>query len=106
MLAKSEEKGMNNVWIGVHDQITSGKYLYNSDNSEVIWTKWGPGEPNNRGRDENCVEISWGWGNGKWYDEDCNALRPFVCEKNEPASTEGKLQKLSCLNFQFSHNSQ
>ena len=39
------------------------------------------GEPNNH-QDEDCVEIYSKDGDkfGKWNDEDCGALRNYICE--------------------------
>ena len=65
VLTLAEEKGLNSIWIGVSEEEKfSGNYLYNSNHSPITWTKWGPGEPQDWGRNDNCVQIEIG--NGKW----------------------------------------
>ena len=39
---------------------------------------WGPGEPNNNGGDENCLEINHGGRN--WNDRACSSVQKYICE--------------------------
>nr|XP_044993703.1 pulmonary surfactant-associated protein D [Jaculus jaculus] len=55
---------------------SEGKFTYPSGES-LGYSNWVPGEPNNNGGAENCVEI---FTNGKWNDRDCGELRLVVCE--------------------------
>jgi len=73
-------------WIGLSDlksentfQWTDGALLANS----AAYANWDPGEPNNKGNSEDCVHV---YSNGKWNDEDCDADKCFVCEKNLQSS--------------------
>merc|ERR550532_1099162 len=57
------------VWIGMQD--FRGRHYYQwSDHSEVVYTNWEPGEPNNwNGNYEECTKLRID--SGKWNDEDC-----------------------------------
>ncbi|XP_037543811.1 galactose-specific lectin nattectin [Nematolebias whitei] len=52
-----------------------------SDGSQITYTHWGPGEPNNMGGHENCMDMNW---NGEDYvnDEVCDQLNAFICYKD------------------------
>lgn len=43
----------------------------------MLFSPWSPGEPNNAGDKEKCVEMNF---RGKLNDADCAKLNPFVCE--------------------------
>lgn len=64
----------NNIWIGLKKCGT--KWCY-PDGKSSVYLSWNVGEPNNVGRNENCVEM---WGNGHWNDAPCRNRRPSICE--------------------------
>ena len=66
-------------WIGIHDQIIEGNFMYVSSNTTILYENWNTGEPTNnwRGTDEDCVIM--GLVPGKWYDAPCRKY-PVVCE--------------------------
>ena len=76
----SKEKSLGNIWLGLNDLSNEGNFVYNSDNSEVIWTYWSDSNPDDYKGKEDCVETEWKFGEGKWNDVNCNSLRAFVCE--------------------------
>ena len=76
----SKEKALGNIWIGINDLSNEGNFVYNSDNSDVIWTYWSDSNPDDYKGKEDCVETEWKFGEGKWNDVSCNSLRAFVCE--------------------------
>jgi C-type mannose receptor len=51
------------------------------DGSNLSFTNWNNGEPNNYGGVEKCVELFVE--SGKWNDMDCKYLRPSICKKGE-----------------------
>ncbi|XP_007252805.3 macrophage mannose receptor 1 [Astyanax mexicanus] len=68
----------SDVWIGLNDLEFSGYFLW-SNNHEVTFTYWAPGEPNNHlGFNEDCVEMYQG--NGRWNDVTCTELNTFICK--------------------------
>ncbi|KAL2078274.1 hypothetical protein ACEWY4_025959 [Coilia grayii] len=65
------------TWIGGWDAAQEGLWLW-SDGSKFDYTRWIPGEPNNRGGAENCIEMNtlemmW------WNDLPCNLARAALC---------------------------
>ncbi|XP_038076947.1 macrophage mannose receptor 1-like [Patiria miniata] len=64
-------------YIGLNDNKVSMTYEW-SDDSEVTYTHWGAGEPNNyQGNPEDCGEMRT---SGFWNDADCTALHRYVCK--------------------------
>ncbi|XP_039532861.1 macrophage mannose receptor 1-like isoform X2 [Pimephales promelas] len=71
LLVNSVDAGYRgSVWIGLHNG-TEYRWVW-SMGSLSQYSNWYPGEPNGDGE---CV-ISL---NGRWYDESCSAVLPFVC---------------------------
>ena len=70
-------------WIGLSDLDVEGKFA-TDDGSEVNFTKWSWGEPNDWDNNEDCVAIR--------QKEDWNDIRcvgyyyPFICERDAPTS--------------------
>ncbi|KAK7491800.1 hypothetical protein BaRGS_00016935 [Batillaria attramentaria] len=47
-------------WLGITDVAQEGKWVYVSDGSEVVFTDWDAGEPNNGGNfGEDCANLQW-----------------------------------------------
>ena len=68
-------------WIGIHDQINEGNFVYLSSNATIVYENWSPGDIHNyNGKEEDCVTM--GPDPGKWYDAPCYSKLPFVCEKS------------------------
>ncbi|XP_004680759.1 PREDICTED: pulmonary surfactant-associated protein D [Condylura cristata] len=64
------------AFLGMTDIQTEGKFIYPTG-EPLAYTNWAPGEPNNNGKAENCVELLT---NGKWNDKSCQEQRLVVCE--------------------------
>ena len=70
------------MWLGANDLKNHGTFIWQSDNKSLnsSFTNWNEGEPNNRGDEERCVEMSYI--SGKWNDVPCNwGIFSTVCEK-------------------------
>ncbi|XP_052803924.1 perlucin-like protein [Mya arenaria] len=69
------------VWLGATDEITEGVFVWNVNNQKVIYTDWGPGEPNSVPLNirEDCL-VYWAHYSWKWADLDCHQKCYFVCE--------------------------
>jgi Lectin C-type domain len=61
-------------WIGLSDQLTEGKYDW-IDSTPVNFSKWRPGEPNNFGGNEDCVEFIQSGTGITWNDLPCTNIR-------------------------------
>jgi len=83
---------VSSTWIGLRDHEQEGTFEWD-DNSEVVFTNWAWGEPNNW-FNEDCTEMYVG---GKWNDQSCNKKRPFICKRPATGEEDGR-----CINlFQF-----
>ncbi|XP_029976939.1 lactose-binding lectin l-2-like [Salarias fasciatus] len=65
------------TWIGLTDLHEDSRWMW-SDGSRVNFVFWSPGEPNNYGGPESCVETNLG-ASKKWNDVKCSRMQPFVC---------------------------
>ncbi|XP_040035837.2 C-type isolectin Sp-CL4-like [Gasterosteus aculeatus] len=69
---------MKSFWIGAK---RSGDGFVFTDGSEVIFSFWSAGQPDNFTGEEDCVEVKpkyW----GVWNDDDCSDENNFICAKN------------------------
>ncbi|XP_004583581.2 pulmonary surfactant-associated protein D [Ochotona princeps] len=64
------------AFLSMTDTKTEGTFTYPTG-EPLVYSNWAPGEPNNNGGSENCVEI---FSNGKWNDKVCGEQRLVVCE--------------------------
>ena len=64
-------------WIGISDKETEGTFKYASDASEVEFTSWRSGQPNNRWPKLDCTAFK----NGQWNTANCaNRQFPYICQ--------------------------
>ena len=75
------EMGIHAIWIGANDKHREGTMVWVSDKTNVIkgFSNWYPGEPNNSGRSEHCVQL-WYDGGYKWNDAHCSRKLGFICK--------------------------
>ncbi len=69
---------VTNLWIGLSDETTENQFRWISG-EPLDFPIWRPGEPNNFGGAENCVE--WVAEDGRWNDVPCSTPRASLCEK-------------------------
>ena len=80
------------IWLGISDHNVEGEFRYNSDKSEITWSKFweesSAGE-NPNAENLNCVDMNLE--NGYWMHKNCKTEeKAFVCEYVEdPATTTG-----------------
>ena len=64
------------AWIGLHDRgIFAGQQW--ADNSPVNFVRWDSGQPDSNLGQQACTLMA---NNGFWRDNDCNAIRPYICK--------------------------
>ena len=70
------------IWIGIDDLNHEGFFVYSSNQTELEFENWLPGQPNNQGRHgENCVDFRPSWSRtGQWMDSDCNMPHNSICQ--------------------------
>uniref|UniRef100_A0A3B3BHG4 C-type lectin domain-containing protein n=1 Tax=Oryzias melastigma TaxID=30732 RepID=A0A3B3BHG4_ORYME len=72
----------NNLWTGLNDLLVPGMFTW-SDDFEVTFTYWAPGEPNNHnGFSEDCVEMLYQVISGRWNDKSCSELNNYISNLN------------------------
>ncbi|KAL4222365.1 hypothetical protein ACF0H5_018404 [Mactra antiquata] len=72
------------IWLAAGDFLAENEFRwFNADGSSDLitgYTNYAPGEPNNRGYIEHCVEIQFDIHSAMWYDNRCDDRRNFICE--------------------------
>ena len=78
------------MWIGLSDRKKEGKWVWETSRkfAKKIYTRWNPGEPNNKGGGNgraHCALI-WRYYNLEtWDDRNCAERKYFVCERGKEA---------------------
>ena len=81
--ALAKTKGISNFWLGIHDISNEGKFIYDSDGKDLVWTNWNSGEPNDWRKGEDCVRSDdRSAGKYKWNDDKCGSKYSIICEKS------------------------
>ena len=64
------------AWIGLHDKTTEGIFEW-VDGSGLTYQNWYPGQPNDYGIGQDCIEML---SNGLWNDQYCHKALEFIME--------------------------
>ncbi|KAK6180703.1 hypothetical protein SNE40_008704 [Patella caerulea] len=69
-------------WIGLQDQDRENVFTWLDGITDLNYTNWKKGQPNNYAGGENCAMI-YGTGNtkGQWNDDSCSKSYYFICER-------------------------
>ncbi|XP_035998747.1 galactose-specific lectin nattectin isoform X1 [Fundulus heteroclitus] len=78
-LIYKEAGSYKSTWVGGYDAVKVGLWFW-SDGSRFDFSNWSPGEPNNQGGNEKCMQINLG---GREYvnDANCDIKLQYVCSK-------------------------
>ncbi|XP_030828651.1 macrophage mannose receptor 1 [Strongylocentrotus purpuratus] len=69
---------IGSAWLGLSDKANEATYAWN-DGSEVTYTSWAAGQPQNSGSDEDCVTHNINLDG--WLDESCTGTQHYgVCK--------------------------
>ena len=77
------------IWIGLSDRRKEGHWIWETSGRVAIYTKWNPGEPNNKGGGNghaNCALIWRHYHIDTWDDRNCDQKKYFVCERGKTGS--------------------
>ncbi|XP_063406406.1 perlucin-like [Mytilus trossulus] len=79
-----------NYWMDGSDFLVEGEWRWMGEdgNSRPItgYTAWSPGQPDNAGTNEHCLEIRYSFG-VHWNDYECDHKQNFICQA--PANPNG-----------------
>ncbi|CAC5425072.1 unnamed protein product [Mytilus coruscus] len=71
----------NSFWLGAAD-FTEGDWTWTVDFSQVTFTDWHSGQPDNAAGNEDCLHIEKTL-LYKWNDIDCNTYMAYICESEK-----------------------
>ncbi|KAK3100720.1 hypothetical protein FSP39_024244 [Pinctada imbricata] len=71
-----------NFWMGGSDISQEGGWEWTDPNIPFAYLNWHPGEPNEYGVGEDCMEIVPGW-SYQWNDKRCDHEQQYICKKQE-----------------------
>jgi len=69
--------GSTGAWLGLSDFLDEGKFSW-TDGSDVSFTNWRPGQPNNNNINQHCL---WLRTDSFWDDVTCKRQEAYVCQK-------------------------
>ncbi|XP_035287240.1 lactose-binding lectin l-2-like [Anguilla anguilla] len=67
-------------WIGLSDLYKKYSWLWTDGSIRSDFSRWNPGEPNDLGNAERCVDSNHGGPKG-WVDNSCTRTYAFICAK-------------------------
>ncbi|XP_053115027.1 C-type lectin BpLec-like [Hemicordylus capensis] len=73
------QTGLSNVWIGLSDVCQTGRWRW-ADESTYNYKAWMPGQPDNYGKAEHCVELRRSTGFNQWNDAPCKKRNAYICK--------------------------
>ncbi|XP_063419438.1 collectin-10-like [Mytilus trossulus] len=76
----SHTNSFASVWIGANDINRDYNFVWDFDKSELTYTDWSVGEPNNKYNSEDCVQMRESV-NYAWNDSECSKAESYICEK-------------------------
>ncbi|XP_071143096.1 perlucin-like [Mytilus edulis] len=79
-----------NYWLDGSDILTEGEWRWMSEEGEsrliTGYTRWAPGQPDNAGTQEHCLEIRYTFG-VLWNDYQCQVQQNFICKSSNGFET-------------------
>ena len=71
----------SNFWIGANDINVEGEWVWVSDQSNIQFSDWHMGEPNNAGGEDcGCINLKQEVFQKHWVDGRCSKMYLYICE--------------------------
>nr|KAG5701836.1 hypothetical protein BaRGS_019047 [Batillaria attramentaria] len=68
-------------WLGGSDEASEGTFVWVSDNRDITFFDFIPGQPDNSGNNEDCLEILVvSPFNSQWNDRSCHINNRYICQ--------------------------
>jgi hypothetical protein len=67
-------------WTGANDIDIERDWVWESDNSKLLFSDWHVGEPNNK-HNEDCGQMRRNNSPYRWNDAKCQNVHLYICEK-------------------------
>ena len=79
---RSSKVWNEHYWIGLNDRRNESQFVWSDGTpyNASVYSNWYPGEPNDNGGAEDCVELY----RTSWNDNGCEGEYGYICEKNKP----------------------
>ena len=80
------------IWIGLSDRQEEGQWIWETSRRLVNFTRWSPGEPNNKGGGNGRAHCALIWRHyhlETWDDRNCDQKKYFVCERGKNGAVHG-----------------
>ena len=74
------DKNGEGFWIGANDIDIEDDWVWESDESKLLFKGWHVGQPNGY-NNQDCVAIEWLHLLYRWNDRQCQSLYLYICEK-------------------------
>jgi len=74
------DKNGEDFWTGANDIDIERDWVWESDNSKLLFSDWHVGEPNNF-NNEDCVKMKRHNSQYRWNDAKCQNVHLYICEK-------------------------
>ena len=71
----------HSYWIGGHRRLHNMSWCWGMECNPIAFSDWSPGEPNNLGGNERCIEQWPAARSYQWNDTPCSGLDVYICEK-------------------------
>ncbi|XP_052252959.1 perlucin-like isoform X1 [Dreissena polymorpha] len=71
------------IWIGGTDLLQEGTFLVPGTQEVLTYFNWAPGQPDNYGRGEHCLDIFRDDAQLRWNDQLCNTDRVPLCQREQ-----------------------
>nr|XP_039269898.1 uncharacterized protein LOC120344668 isoform X2 [Styela clava] len=78
LVGRATKVDIQQMWIGLIQEAVGGYYVW-VDQTQLVYTNWWGGEPNDFSGQESCVQMDHNY--GQWADSNCGIVNGYICKK-------------------------